>query len=549
MTELTWKIFWRNIIKPWFVGEEKKFAILGFVALVILSFVSVYIAVISNEWMRDFFNSISEKNLANFQKLMIVYIPLLVVLLTDFCTRQYIAAWYGFRWRKWKTEKLQAKWTDNKCYYKIPLQNNKIVDNPDQRITNDVAQVTYGVVGLFQTFFNDGINFITFAVILWGLSADVPLELFGISIAIPGFLVWVAMIYSLVGIIITLKIGKPIIKLDRIQEQYEANFRYGLMRINERREEVASLSGENIEKNRLKNLFVDVTTNYYQILKRKIYINLFQNFYLNIQMFVPLFIVCPAYFGGAITMGVMMQIRSIFMEISGSLMAIVTSYINIASLIASMQRIVHFENNIATVENEKNLLEYKNYIDIKNVILNTQEGQKIWAVPHIQIKAGEHRLLMAQSGTGKTSLLRAMAGLSNSYSGVIILPENMMFLPQRSYMPIGTLRTALSYPSFDKADDELIPLMKKAYLEHLIPMLDEVEDYQNTLSAGEQQRVNFVRVMLHKPKWLMMDEPFSNLNEDYVEGLCKLLKTELKDSGILIITHAKLPGFTEVIKG
>jgi putative ATP-binding cassette transporter len=357
------------------------------------------------------------------------------------------------------------------------------------------------------------------------------------------------MIYSLVGIIITLKIGKPIIKLDRIQEQYEANFRYGLMRINERREEVASLSGENIEKNRLKNLFVDVTTNYYQILKRKIYINLFQNFYLNIQMFVPLFIVCPAYFGGAITMGVMMQIRSIFMEISGSLMAIVTSYINIASLIASMQRIVHFENNIATVENEKNLLEYKNYIDIKNVILNTQEGQKIWAVPHIQIKAGEHRLLMAQSGTGKTSLLRAMAGLSNSYSGVIILPENMMFLPQRSYMPIGTLRTALSYPSFDKADDELIPLMKKAYLEHLIPMLDEVEDYQNTLSAGEQQRVNFVRVMLHKPKWLMMDEPFSNLNEDYVEGLCKLLKTELKDSGILIITHAKLPGFTEVIKG
>ncbi len=268
---------------------------------------------------------------------------------------------------------------------------------------------------------------------------------------------------------------------------------------------------------------------------------------MNIQSFIPLFIVGPAYFEGAITMGVLMQVRGMFAEVNNSLLSISTSFQTIASLIASMQRIVHFENNIAAVENDKKEFNYKDYIELKNLTL-TIDGKKLWSVPHINIKASEHKLLMAPSGTGKTSLLRAMAGLTNSYNGEIILPENMMFLPQRSYMPIGTLRTALSYPSFDKGDDEIIPLMKKTYLEHLIPMLDKIEDYQNTLSAGEQQRVSLVRVLLHKPKFLMMDEPFSNLNEDYVTELCKLLKAELKDSGILIITHAKLPYFTDIIK-
>jgi putative ATP-binding cassette transporter len=549
MTALTWEIFWRNIIKPWFVGEEKKFAIGCFIALIILSLFSVYIGVVINEWSRDFFNSLSNKDLASFKKLVLKFIPIIILLIIDFCTRQYLTMWYSFRWRKWKTEKLQAKWMDNKCYYKIPLQNDKILDNPDQRIANDVSSVTYGVIGLFQSFFRDGINFITFAIILWGLSNGIPLDIFGISIAIPGFLVWVAILYSLVGVIITFKVGRPIIALDRIQEQYEANFRYGLMRINERREEVAILSGENVEKNRLKNLFIDITTNYYQILKRAIYINMFQNFYLNIQFFVPLFIVGPAYFGGAITIGVLMQIRGMFSEVSGSLMSIVTSYQTIASLIASMQRIIHFESKIEIVKNAKKDMNYKDYIELKNLTIKTPEGEKIWSVPNIHIKEGEHRVLMAQSGTGKTSLLRVMAGLSNSYNGEVIIPEEMMFFPQRAYMPIGTLRAALSYPSFEQADEVLIPLMKKAYLEHLIPMLDKLEDYQNILSAGEQQRVNMVRVLFHKPKWLMMDEPFSNLNEDYIDGLCKLLKTELKDSGILIITHAKLPYFTEVIKG
>jgi vitamin B12/bleomycin/antimicrobial peptide transport system ATP-binding/permease protein len=546
MKPITWRIFW-NEVKPWFVSEEKTLARTGVIALVLMSFFSVYMGVIMNEWSKDFYNTISDKNLSGFKTQVLRFIPILILLIIDFCTRQYFTAWYSFRWRRWKTELLQNHWLDDKHYYKMRIKN-QIVDNPDQRIANDISQVTYGIIGLFQTFFRDGVNFFTFATILWGISNTIPMEMFGIHIDIPGFLLWAAIVYSAFGIIITFKVGRPIIDLDRQQEKCEADFRYGLMRINERREEIATFSGEDVEKSSLKSWFIALTSNYYQILKRTIYINLFQNFYLNVQMFIPLFIVGPAYFGGAITMGILMQIRGMFGEVSNSLMTMVYSYNSIASLIASMQRVANFKEQIDSANDDKIDIERKDYIEIKNLQLTTPDGKRLWAVPHIHVKKGEHKLLMAPSGCGKTSLLRVMSGLSSMYSGDSpVVPKDMMFVPQRPYMPVGTLRTCLSYPYPDKTDGVLIPLMKKTHLDHLIPMLDITQDFQQTLSVGEQQRVNFVRILLHKPKWLMIDEPISNLNKTYIDNLCILLKEELKDSGMLIITHSKLPYFDEII--
>ncbi|MEY3196837.1 MAG: hypothetical protein RLZZ59_203 [Pseudomonadota bacterium] len=547
MKPLTLKDLWKEVT-PWFKSEERKIAYLGIISLILMSLCSVYIGVSLNNWSKDFFNAISDKNLVHFKAEIFRFIPIVIFYIADSCTRAYLTAWYSFRWRRWMTQKLQNLWIEDKHYYKI-RNKNQVVDNPDQRIASDISSVTYSFINLFLSFFREGINFITFGIILWGISSNIPLSLFGIPYQIPGFLVWVSIIYSIVGIIITFRVGRPIIDLDRAQEKCEADFRYGLMRINERREEIATFSGELVEQKRLTDLFVALTINYYQILKRAIYINLFQNFYLNIQTFIPLFIVGPAYFGGAITMGILMQIRGMFSEVSSSLMTLSTSYTNIASLIASMQRIVNFREQISSVNDYKVNIIRKNYIEIKNLNLMNPAGDLIWKVPNIRVEKGEHKILMAPSGRGKTSLLRVMAGLSDFYNGESpTVPEEMMFIPQRPYMPVGTLRACLSYPSTDQSDDKLIPIMKKTHLEHLIPMLDIEQDYQQTLSVGEQQRVNFARILHHKPKWLMMDEPISSLNKDYIEDLAKLLKNELNATGMLIITHTQIPYFDEVIK-
>ncbi|MEY3182447.1 MAG: hypothetical protein RLZ35_432 [Pseudomonadota bacterium] len=548
--QMTFHIFWRET-RQWFFSDEKKLAWTGIVALIIMSFFSVYVSVLMNDWSKNFFNAISDKDKSAFLKQVIIYIPLAAIFLADFCTRAYFASWYAFRWRQWQTKTLQNRWLAQKNYYRMPLKHN-VIDNPDQRIANDLSQITMGIINLFQQFFREGVNFITFSVLLWGLSDTIPMSAFGISVAIPGFLVWIALLYAFFGVIIVFRVGRPLIDLNRKQEQCEADFRYGLMRIFERREEIATLGGEETEQAHLRSLFRALTHNYYQILKQSIFINLFQNFYLNAQLFIPLFIVGPAYFAGSITLGVLMQARGMFREISDSLLSIVGSYQNIASLIASMQRVILFKEHMEKLP--EHLDEPPQHVTVSNMIhvhrltLLNPQGKHIWSVPEFTVKAGEHKLLMAHSGRGKTSLLRVLSGLSHFYTGSPPeIPDNMMFIPQRPYMPIGSLRQCLAYPSLSAPDEALVPLMITCQLEHLIPYLDTVRDYQQTLSVGEQQRVNFLRVLYHRPKWLMMDEPTANLNTDYAEKLCKELTNTLSESGILVISHSRLPYFDEII--
>jgi putative ATP-binding cassette transporter len=549
--KMTFHIFWHET-RHWFFSYEKKLAWIGLIALMLMSIFSVYLGVLMNEWSKNFFNAISDKNKEAFLQQVIIFIPLAMLVISDFCVRSYFSSWYAFRWRRWQTETLQARWLAQKNYYRMPLKHDTI-DNPDQRIANDLPQITRGIIGLFQQFFREGINFFTFSVLLWGLSNSIPMAAFGISMTIPGFLVWVALAYAFFGVIIVFKVGHPLIDLNRAQEKCEADFRYGLMRIFERREEIATLSGEETEESHLKTVFKVLTHNYYQILKQSIYVNLFQNFYGNVQLFIPLFIIGPAYFAGSITLGVLMQARGMFSQISDSLLSIVDSYQNIASLIASMQRIILFKERMEKLpeiigDNAPPPI-ISTSIVIKDLTLLAPNGQKIWLVPDFTVKAGEHKLLMAPSGRGKTSLLRVLSGLSHFYTGTPpAIPSPMMFVPQRPYMPIGTLRGCLAYPGLNAPDERLIPLMKICYLDHLIPFLDTVRDYQQTLSVGEQQRINFLRVLYHRPTWLMMDEPTSNLNQDYAEKLCEQLKTQLPQTGILIITHSQLPHFDEIIR-
>lgn len=540
--------FW-NHIKPWWKSEEKVLAWSGFLSIIALSLTSVYMGVVFNSWMKDFYNALEQKNLAEFSKQILIFMPIVSLLILNFVALSYLSSWFIFRWRKWMTSQMQNKWLHNKNYYKLMFSHEK-VDNPDQRIAKDIWGITALSISLFKSFFKDGVNCITFSIILWNVSSKLQFNLFGNTIYIPGLLVWVAWAYSLIGVIIVFKVGRPLVDLDRMQEKCEANFRFSLMRIFERKEEVATLSGENFENNKLNIAFNDITNNFYEILRRKIYINLFQKFHANASMFIPLMIVSPLYFKEIITMGVLMQIQGMFGQVSGSISVVVGQFSQIASLIASFQRFVDFNHKIDLVEQQKSDIKNTDSLSIKNLHVNVGTN---WNAPDIDLLSGDRKLLIAPSGTGKTSLLRIMAGLSSAYKEdkkmVLNVPKDMMFIPQKPYMPHNsTLRECLTYPSLNWDEKSLIKLMKACMLEHLIPRLDEIQDYQQTLSVGEQQRINFLRALLHKPKWLMMDEPASNLNHDYTEVLCKLLSAQLKDSGILVISHTELPYFEKIIK-
>ncbi len=537
-----------DYIFPWWRSNEKKIAWGGMAALIVMSLLSVYIAVIFNDWSRDFYNTIEKKDLNGFLHEVLIFIPILAILLFDFCSRSYLTSWLSFRWRRWSTDRLQEKWLSHKNFYKMPLQT-KEMDNPDQRISQDVTQVCYTTIDVFLSFFRDGVNFITFAIILWNLSRAFVFKIGSHDLTFPGLLVWASVAYSLIGTIVTFKVGGPIIELDRVQEKREANFRYRLMRVFERREEIATLGGEQVENEGLQETFGALTKNYYKVLKRQIYINLFENFYLNASMFVPLFLVGPLYFKSVITMGVLMQSQGMFREVNGSLSAIALQFQTIASGIASLQRLMAFN---ALMEKEGYTASYlpleKGSLHIPSLTIRTPQNKKIWVSPEIILKKGDRKILMAPSGTGKTSFLRVISGIYPYVDGGgIAINENAMIVPQRPYMPIGTLRQCICYPSVESMDSEkVIFFMKQTQLEHLIPLLDEVHDYQNRLSLGEQQRINFIRILLHQPKWLFMDEPIAQLHKDASESIFDLVTKSLSQSGIFIVSHQKIAGFEEV---
>jgi vitamin B12/bleomycin/antimicrobial peptide transport system ATP-binding/permease protein len=536
-------------LSPWWKSEEKRFAWISFFVLIALSVLSVYIAVRMNVWQKRFFDALEKKDLDAFVQQLIFFVPLMTAMLAEFCTRNYMINWISFRWRRWVTQEMKKKWLSTKGYYRVPLETPEL-DNPDQRIAQDADTATLGILSMFLVFFKEGINFFTFSMMLWSLSQNLPLVIGRHHLMIPGFLLWSAIGYSLVGIWIIFKVGRPLIGLDREQEKREATFRYRLIRVVERREEIATFGGEFVEAQGLEQVFKTITQNYYAILKRHIYINLFQNFYLNTGHFLPIFIVGPTYFAGLITMGVLMQIRGMFTQVYDSASLIVFKFQQIASIAASIQRILAFHRLLEHGADQaaSKVPRKSSYLQIQKLTLLSPKGDVIWQVPPFEIKPGEHKLLMAPSGRGKTTLLRVLKGIYPFYEGTFKRPEQMLFVPQRPYMPVGTLRQCVSYPSFSFEEELLRSLMADCGLAHLIPQLDEAADFQQILSLGEQQRVNFVRILAHQPKWLVLDEPTSQLNEGYRDALLRLLKERLPQSGMLIITHQTLSLFPDIIQ-
>lgn len=543
----------KDIILSWWKSEEKIIAWTGLLCIMLLSILSTYLIVLLNNWLRDLYSSLEEKDLDKFIHQLFLFVPLLSLLVAEFCSRNYIESWLGFKWRRWYSAKILAQWLTSKTYYRGMLIPGAL-DNPDQRISMDVSQVCYIGVALFSQIFREGIIFLTLAVYMWQLSSGFTITIFNQTIVIHGCMLWCAILYSGVVTFCTFKIGSPLITLNESNEKLEADFRFRLLRILERREEVAVLNGEIYENDTIGNVFKGIAKNFNDILRRNIYLNVTQNFFLNLDSLFSLIIAGPQYLSGVITFGVLMQINNIFFRISKALSVLSHSFSAIASWLASIRRLIKFHESFASTAmmvKQTNTPDNSNFttdnrlselptasILVQDLIIFSPEGKAILNLLRLELAAGQKKILLGKSGIGKSSLVKVIAGIYPFYDGKISLPKEPIFIiPQKPYMPIGRLSECLSYPAKEFPTDELHKYLKFCHLENLLEDLDTIQNWQDRLSLGEQQRINFVRILLHKPKWLIMDEPTANLNEEYGEYLINLLITELPKSAMLIISH------------
>lgn len=541
---------WKLIVPYW--KSEEKYKAWSMLALILgLNLGFVYIAVLLNEWNVKFYNAIQQLDQATFLKQCYIFFGLAVAIVSFFVTKVYLTNLLGFHWRKWLTKYYLNRWVSDAMFYRLSLEENR-TDNPDQRISQDLANFSTGILSWIVSIFKETVNLASFIVILWSISGPVQMPLpNGTSLTIHGYMVWIAIIYAILGTMGVFKIGKPLINLDFNQERFEANFRYQLVRLREKSEEVALYHGEKFENHNFRHAFNSVYKNFRRIINRGAFVTAWQKFYEHLSTIFPFLIAAPRFFSGAITFGILMQIFSAFTRVQDSLAIMVENFKELASLIATSNRILGFTAAMRNVENKladeasaeiQLMSASEDALILEHLTLKTPKNHLLMENINLSIKKGEKVLIMGRSGLGKSTLLRAIAGYWNFGSGKIKLPKGhrIFIVPQRPYMPLGTLRQALSYPGIkeDLSDTKLLEILTACRLDHLMPMLDEQHDWSLQLSMGEQQRIIFARAIIHEPTWIMMDEPSASMDKETEKQVYLALDHYLPESTIMTIGHS-----------
>jgi putative ATP-binding cassette transporter len=421
-------------------------------------------------------------------------------------------------------------------------------DNPDQRIAEDIQQFIEQFLVLGLGLLNSVVTLISFVVILWGLSDDAPLHVFGYHFEIPGYLVWAALIYSILGTWLTHLIGRPLVGLDYQQQRYEADFRFNLVRTRENAEQIALLKGDKAEHLRLSQRLDAVVRNWLNIMSRTKKITALTSSYAQAAQIFPYVLVAPAYFAKRTELGGMMQAASAFLSVQNALSFIVNSYRQIAAWQAVITRLDGFENSIATataLTERDNTIQVAvrdgSNIEVEDLEVQLPDGVPVVTVSQLTLRAEERTLLTGPSGAGKSTLFRAIAGIWPFGKGRVSIPAGatLMTLPQRPYLPIGPLADAISYPAapgtFDA--DAIRTALTDVGLAEMTSRLDEHEHWSRLLSLGEQQRLGIARALLHAPQFLLLDEATASLDEASEAALYRLIEQRLPRAAIISIGH------------
>jgi len=537
---------WRIAI-PYFRSEDK-WAGCGLLAAVIaIELAVVFLTVLFNRWNNDFYNALQERDQAVFTY-QIGYFCVLATFWIGLKVYQlYLNQWLQIRWRRWMTDRYLGGWLHNANHYRMQLLGDA-ADNPDQRIAEDTQRFVEQTLQLGIGLLSAVVTLVSFIFILWGLSNAAPLHLFGKDIAIPGYLVWGALIYAVLGTTLTHLIGWPLVGLNFQQQRYEADFRFNLVRARENAEQIALLHGEPVERTRLLSRFGFVVENWLAIMQRTKKLTAFTATYSQAAVIFPYVLVAPAYFAEKVQLGGMMQTASAFGSVQDSLSFFITAYRTLAEWQAVVARLGGFEESIenaAALTTKENIIHVgsddKAAIDLEKLLVSLPNGTPLVAADGFSIRSGERTLLTGPSGSGKSTLFRAIAGIWPFGTGRIAIPSQatLMMLPQRPYFPVGTLRAAIAYPAEASAfsPEQVGETLTAVGLPKLALRLDEDAHWNRTLSLGEQQRLGIARALLHKPQYLFLDEATASLDEPSEAALYELIKDRLAATTIVSIGH------------
>ena len=539
------KDLWR-LTKPYWYSEER-WSARGLLALIVaLNLGLVYIDVLLNQWQNGFYNTLENKNIVAFYESLWRFAGIAAAFIIASVYQLYFNQMLQIRWRRWLTDVYLKDWIDKRTYYRMQLAGGD-TDNPDQRIAEDLALFVDRTLNLTLGFMSAVVTLFSFLTILWGLSGAVSFTLGGSTFRIEGYMVWVALVYAVVGTWLMHLIGRPLVPLNFEQQKVEADFRFALVRFRENTEGIALHHGEAGETRNLQSRFAAVARNWWEIMKRQKKLTWFRAGYGQIAVIFPFVVAAPRYFTGQIKLGDLMQTASAFGQVQGSLSWFVTAYTQLAAWKATVDRLTSFQAAMARTreasQREPGITTAVAGTGVSgdNIELRLPNGSALVAPFSFKLEPGVSVLITGASGSGKSTLFRALAGLWPWGRGTVHLPQDkrVLFLPQKPYLIIGTLRAQLSYPdAADRySDAELKRVLADCDLPQLAGRLDDEQHWAQQLSGGEQQRSAFARALLQKPDWLFMDEGTASLDEASETRLYALLRTQLPNTTVVSIGH------------
>ena len=543
---------WRLAV-PYFRSEDRwpGRILLGSVIAIELSLVAIQ--VILNEWYNRFYNTLQDRNWTAFVDAILFFCVLAAAYTVLAVYQLYLNQWLQIRWRRWMTQTYLRQWLNTANHYRMQLLGDA-ADNPDQRIADDLQMFVQSTLSIGVGLLNACVTLCSFVVILWMLSAQAPLHLFGLSFAIPGYLVWAALIYAMIGTALTHLIGWRLIPLNFDQQRFEADFRFNLVRTRENAEQIAALRGEAAERERHLNRFGFVVGNWFAIMQRQKQLTFFTQSYSQASVIFPYVMVSPAYFSGAMQLGGLMQTASAFNSVQNALSYFVTAYRQIAEYRAIIKRLSGFEEaidagrNVALTPPAIEVVPREGFtaIAIDDLDIRLPNGEPLLDADSLAFAPGERVLVTGPSGAGKSTLFRAVAGIWPFGSGRVTIPSGakVMLVPQRPYFPVGTLNAAVGYPArsgtFD--DARIAEVVTAVGLPELAKRVGEEAHWNRMLSLGEQQRLGIARALLHAPDYLFLDEATASLDEPAEAELYRLLQERLKGTSIISIGHRSTLG-------
>ena len=542
-----WRLTWQMTKGFWQAPGEGRKGLLLFVAIIGLSLLGVYVLVLLNRWYNTFYNTLQQFDLPGFGTALAEFGWLAFCHIVIAVYAFYLQQMLEIKWRRWMTERYVAKWLADDAYYRLQVFE-KSTDNPDQRISEDIRlfvnitlRLTVGLVKSLATL-------VSFLAILWNLSGVFAFEALGRSWSIPGYMVWLAVLYAAAGTWLTDRVGHPLARLNFEQQRLEADFRYSLVRLRENSESVAFYGGEAREQAAFSRRFAAVFNNFWRLMTKQKQLTWFTSGYAQLAVIFPIIMAAPRYFAKEISLGGLMQINSAFGRVQDALSFVVEVYPLLAEWQAVVTRLTGFTADMERIGDRQRQAqpiqitrEARDSLAVAALTLTVPAGETLVKDLSLQVERGAALLVKGPSGAGKSTLLRAIAGLWPCGEGQVRLPETgkLLFVPQRAYLPIGTLREALAYPADPAGLDaaQVRAALALARLEELIPILDEEGDWSQILSLGEQQRLAFVRAVLSQPDWLVLDEATSAVDEETEENLYRWVRQALPQAAIISVGH------------